>query len=585
MKDELTIEQAATWLADFERQKGRPLRVLHIGNIANNAYNNARIQRQRGIEAYVMSFDYYHIMATPEWEDADFVGDVGDPFMPDWSAVDLNGFERPRWFVAGPIDLCIRYLLAEIGSRPAARKLWWVLNAERWLLSRQTRTAQFVRRFMRHVLPPIMFNGFINKFIINADVPGYSVIATAFEELLRRLAKFRDTKTTLRQLALIRKLNRNIAYSRPYEISSRRALLKKRLQPTLNTINADIKAHGGKTMMDEAFLSTRMCYWTHPFLAHLFHQFDVVQCYATYTAIPLMMGRHGPKGYVAYEHGTIRGLPFEDNDEGKLCAASYRAAAKVCITNTDNLSAAEKLRLNFENVIALPHAFDDKKLMAFAQAHAAEAVLLRVDKTVTKQPRVTFFTPARQDWTNPNPGLVKNNDRIFHALKILKDEGLRPLLRAVEWGSDVAASKELIRELGIEDMVEWVQPMKKKALWQAYLENHAVVDQFSSPALGGVSFETMVLGRRLISHLDRAMNRRFFGQEPPILYAETAEDIAAAMRRVMLDPDDIAGDGQAAQSWMQVYHSADRITTLQVAAYAAITTNNDGLNAMTGTKR
>jgi len=27
---------------------GRPLRVLHIGNIANNAYNNARIQRQYG---------------------------------------------------------------------------------------------------------------------------------------------------------------------------------------------------------------------------------------------------------------------------------------------------------------------------------------------------------------------------------------------------------------------------------------------------------------------------------------------------------------------------------------------------------
>ena len=72
MNDPMTMEQAATWLADFERLKGRPLRVLHIGNIANNAYNNARIQRQRGIDAYVLSFDYYHIMATPEWEDADF---------------------------------------------------------------------------------------------------------------------------------------------------------------------------------------------------------------------------------------------------------------------------------------------------------------------------------------------------------------------------------------------------------------------------------------------------------------------------------------------------------------------------------
>ena len=86
----MTCPPGHAWLADFERSAGRPLRVLHIGNIANNAYNNALIQRQRGIDAYVLSFDYYHIMATPEWEDADFSGDIGDDFFPDWWAVDLT---------------------------------------------------------------------------------------------------------------------------------------------------------------------------------------------------------------------------------------------------------------------------------------------------------------------------------------------------------------------------------------------------------------------------------------------------------------------------------------------------------------
>ena len=112
------------WLADFERSAGRPLRVPHIGNIANNAYNNALIQRQRGIDAYVLSFDYYHIMATPEWEDADFSGDIGDDFFPDWWAVDLKGFERPRWFIAAPLDISIRYLLAEITGTPIRHWLW-----------------------------------------------------------------------------------------------------------------------------------------------------------------------------------------------------------------------------------------------------------------------------------------------------------------------------------------------------------------------------------------------------------------------------------------------------------------------------
>ena len=65
--------EAGAWLADFERKNGRKLRVLHIGNIANNAYNNARIQRQYGIEADVICYDYYHIMSCPEWEDVTVV--------------------------------------------------------------------------------------------------------------------------------------------------------------------------------------------------------------------------------------------------------------------------------------------------------------------------------------------------------------------------------------------------------------------------------------------------------------------------------------------------------------------------------
>jgi hypothetical protein len=86
------------WYSRWTRTKGRPLRVLHLGNIANNAFNNARIQRQLGIDAYVIAYENYHIMACPEWEEAAFEGDLGDPFFPNWKKVDLNGYERPPWF-------------------------------------------------------------------------------------------------------------------------------------------------------------------------------------------------------------------------------------------------------------------------------------------------------------------------------------------------------------------------------------------------------------------------------------------------------------------------------------------------------
>src|SRR5947207_10280363 len=79
------------FIANFRSAYGRPLRVLHIGNIANNAYNNACIQPQYGIDADVICYDYYHIMSCPEWEDGKFKGEVDHTF-PDWWSSSLKGW-------------------------------------------------------------------------------------------------------------------------------------------------------------------------------------------------------------------------------------------------------------------------------------------------------------------------------------------------------------------------------------------------------------------------------------------------------------------------------------------------------------
>jgi glycosyltransferase involved in cell wall biosynthesis len=79
------------------------MRVLHIGNIANNAYNNAKFLRRKGIDADALTYDYSHVMSQPEWEDAVFDGEV-DEYYPDWSTVDLHGFRRPEWFHQIDVD-------------------------------------------------------------------------------------------------------------------------------------------------------------------------------------------------------------------------------------------------------------------------------------------------------------------------------------------------------------------------------------------------------------------------------------------------------------------------------------------------
>ena len=91
------------WLRRFKKQHGRAPRVLHIGNIANNAYKNAQMLRKMGIECDVLCHSYYHIMGTPEWEDSDFRGEYEDQNWPAWYKVKLRGVQTPALVCAGEV--------------------------------------------------------------------------------------------------------------------------------------------------------------------------------------------------------------------------------------------------------------------------------------------------------------------------------------------------------------------------------------------------------------------------------------------------------------------------------------------------
>lgn len=115
------------WLKHFQAQMKRPLRVLHVGNIANNAYLNAKILRRVGVEADVLCYYYYHVMGCPEWEEIDIKHGYGnDDNHPRFSKKDLKKYERPRWFAQGPLDLCLMYFEAKNKGK-WHRILWWRL--------------------------------------------------------------------------------------------------------------------------------------------------------------------------------------------------------------------------------------------------------------------------------------------------------------------------------------------------------------------------------------------------------------------------------------------------------------------------
>lgn len=589
--DRAGLDTALRWVGEFERVNGRKLRVLHIGNIANNAYNNARIQRALGIEADVLSHDYYHIMGCPEWEDAEFTGDVGDAFFPDWWATSLRGWRRPAWFASGPVEMALQNLL--LRSRGPAIIEWLFRSLPEvaaWHATRKGLAAQG-RSISRLPWRLAIAEKVLPRLFLRSSTEPYTYI-NGHPAASSARSSGPDAQKQMNVIDLIMKLSRLFyrlwfkLLNRPHPLSTLKAKstafmsnvllwplaavrgwLVRRVLSKLSP-DAVVKRDTHLAAQRERILHLNAAA-PHSTLSSLdayicahaprffdaMREYDIIQGYSIDGFIPMV---NGIGRYVCYEHGTLRELPFEDSLTGILCREAYLSAPWSFVTNSDVLSSVARLGLDPRRVVNLPHAFNDQKLRDFRAGYP--------ELRPPEGPPI-LFSPTRQHWVDRNRSLTKGNDIMFRAAGRLACEGVNFQLVLVEWGQDVAASKALIADLGFADRVVWVPPMQKRELWTRYCTSHAVLDQFSLPALGGVGFETMALGRRLITALDRPQCDTFYGKAPPCLDAQTEEECVAKMRQIVADPHDTAGLGEAAAQWIEDYHSAQLIVARQAAVY------------------
>ena len=673
------------FLKEFQRAHNRPLRVLHIGNIANNAYNNALIQRRFGIEADVICYNYYHVMGCPEWEAASFDGNI-DNMFPDWWATELGGWRRPDWFAQGPVLDCLSYLRAKnAGDGGAAAFFWTLLQARYWeMLDGIAAAESRVRPPMpEHLADTISIAREFQDFQASKAVPqplDQPTIALpgATIEPESALSPISPASSKSASPGPQTEQSRSLANGSPNPegpgrlVSTYRSLLAKyvfvhlrreaetgvvgrpslavaiwRSQrrsrglprfgfefpadvfkmpdpdtatpvagenvvftiPSPNTVTSDA-SNGAAADVGSSAISVV----THPDIidrpefryfenygkgedrnasqraallgdllrqltdypaealvlveafastianefADVLEHYDIIQGYSIDGFIPFI---NGLKNYTCYEHGTLREMPFEKTYNGILCSASYKNAAFSFVTNSDVLPSVARLKLKRERTVYLPHAFDDEKISSFR----AGLKLPKRDPKVT-----TFFSPTRHHWHAAPVSMQKGNDHFLRAAAQVAqtDRDFRIIL--VEWGVDVQRSKELIQELGIEGMVSWIPSLNKAELRQLYCSSDVVVDQFRIPAIGGVTFEAMALGRRVITNLDETQSAEFFGAAPPCLVADSVESCAARILEVLADPLDDNGCGDAARLWFEKCHSAQRVVALQLAAYRTI---------------
>ena len=462
------------WLDRFRERNGRSPTALHIGNIANAAYLNARMLNEAGIDCDVLCYEYYHIMGCPEWESAVFDPNGVDPDRPLWSRIDLHGFERPRWFAQGSLGSCIDYLIARRTKSERGDALWRQLERE--------------QADPEQPEPSSANNGESN----------YS--SAAIESRIGDLAAAFRSDFPLR----------------PDQLSA-------------------------EELAGTFFFSAQ--YFGR--LRHLCSLYDVVIGYSTDGIVPLAVGK---RPYIAYEHGTIRALPFEDNTDGRLCALTYSRADLSFITNCDTVIAAGKLQL--EDYRFVPHPINEHVVAA------PEPGSLRQQLCRDLGADFLVFHPSRQHWeAQRHPSWEKGNDIFLKGFaRFVKTARPRAAAILVDWGKTVAESRALIKELGIADHVLWIPPQNAAGM-AAYIKACDVLaDQFFLGAWGSTMPRALYLGTPAIIYVNESIHRWCFSEMPPIVNADSSDTVHAGLCR-LADEGYRRELGAAGRAWYDQHHS------------------------------
>ncbi|OHB69190.1 MAG: hypothetical protein A2V70_02125 [Planctomycetes bacterium RBG_13_63_9] len=525
-RDIPVADDLKAWLAAFEAKHGHPPRVLHIGNIANNAYINAKLLNAAGVDCDVLCYDYYHIMGCPEWEDADFDGEFKNQFVPDWGAVDLNGFERPRWFAQGPLKCCIRYLVAKRqGKRLKAWFFWQVMEAYRHQISsqdlRHLRTVARTIRFLVSLIPRLE-NAWLRLRNTARAIP-LAVLPRPIKAPLRRLA------------------------SRWHASPDSCSFFNRRVEELIQSFQDAFPHRPDKLTATDLSRYRQIT----PSMRDLLSRYDIVQAYATDPIYPLLCGK---RPYLAFEHGTLRTFTMDDEPVHRTTALAYNRADHAFITNGDCLEYARKI--NVPNFSPMLHPIDEQRIRDVPGQYAALHEQYRA--------KYLFLCTLRHEWE------IKGTDAYLRALPALRQAiGCSFKVILTKWGREIEESRNLIRQLGAEDLVVWVEPLPRIKLISTLKSVDVLFDQISLPHFGATAPEGIAAEVPVIMSYDPRSTAWIVPEPAPILSAWTVEDVVKDVL-LAIDPAWLKDYKIRARDWFDRCHSSRLVVDGHLRTYAQV---------------
>jgi hypothetical protein len=255
--------------------------------------------------------------------------------------------------------------------------------------------------------------------------------------------------------------------------------------------------------------------------------------------------------YVAYEHGTLRDFTLADNPVCRNTALAYNLADHAFITNGDCLGYAQKIGVT--RYSAMLHPIDEKHIRGvkgnYGELHT---------KYGTKH---LFLCTLRHDWD------VKGTDVYIRALPgiaALLGRNFKVLM--TRWGKELDESEALAKQLGVSDLIAWIEPLNRHQLFRYMKSVDILFDQIKLPHFGATAPEGIAAEVPVIMSYEPTSTEWIVAEPAPILSAFTPEDVVACVQKA-LDPVWKAQYQQQARHWIDAHHSSKVIASTHLDVY------------------
>lgn len=281
----------------------------------------------------------------------------------------------------------------------------------------------------------------------------------------------------------------------------------------------------------------------------------------TYGAEPInCLIDYPSRPYIAVDYGVpLRTMIWGQSGpyNPHLLRASYEMADYVILTNPDVRPVVEKIRI--KNYALVPHPVDETR-------YAPGPSKIRSDlESRYGQDLLVLFAPARHDWD------IKGNDKMIRAIARLFKECTKQLILILNrWGNDIERSKELLQSEGIAERTIWLPLVTKFQMVAYYRAADIVLDQFNIGTFGLTTPEAMACAKPVILHFTPQIHSWCFSEMPPVLEAQTADEIYERLRELVRDPNYRHDVGQKSREWVIRYHGWERVADLHIEIYEKI---------------